>query len=767
MKKAEHLPCGPILPRSVVNLLRAVDESQRHSGLQLEKLSPPGNQETQKQEIAKVCGATTAPDLLSALLERRATMLKAVRAERFRASTSGPLTLHLARASGLENAGIHLHPVYGFACLPGSGLKGMARAWAETVWLVDQENPVAAWSDIRAVFGWARRSEEGKRWKPEDTGEPEGSRTGSIVFHDAWPTGWPRLMPDIVNNHHKNYYKGEDDPGDWEMPEMAYFLSVAANTTFDFALSPRLASSSCESTYLTLAKEWLQSALVYEGAGAKTNAGYGRFRLEADGYPKFNGTARQISIHTLKLVTPAFLAGADQEREDSDLRPATIRGQLRWWWRTIHAAHLNHKDLLRLETAIWGDAKNGAALALSVHPENTVDPRKFDKSKIAKHLAIPSSQGIRYATYGMDETKRHQRWYIEPGMRWTLTLSARRGRISENGPLIEAADVLRHGQIALWLLCRYGGIGSKARNGFGSFSDIEVDAVGSVQDCKETGTRLREAVGLTDVLRNSSKSSNLDEMLVLEIPTQWRNHWLALDQLGCSMQSFARKNRHNERKAALGLPRKIHGPRKEPMKHQDPKQHQPPMPLGSESYRKRFAAPIHYHLASDAGTLILRLSAFPSPVLPDIKTSRAVLTELRDHLDSDLEERAQKHGNREKTRPTGHNPSSIAGNRSDADASLPKPGDRVDAFLLEERTKKGGWKAKHELTGLRGPLQNTSEVPDNALAGQRVPLIVAFANANQISFNWPTPEIEARRLKPSGKREQRGGRTKRPQRGRR
>ena len=55
---------------------------------------------------------------------RRSRMLVACSATRFKATTVGPLTLHLARASGLENAGIHLHPIYGFASLPSSGLKG-------------------------------------------------------------------------------------------------------------------------------------------------------------------------------------------------------------------------------------------------------------------------------------------------------------------------------------------------------------------------------------------------------------------------------------------------------------------------------------------------------------------------------------------------------------------------------------------------------------------------------------------------------------------
>ena len=735
MKKTEHSSADPVLPRGVATLLHAVSESQRHPGLQLDKLSPPGDQETQKREVAKVCGAARAPELLSALLKRRATMLAAVGAERFRASTTGPLTLHLARASGLENAGVQLHPVYGSAYLPGSGIKGMARAWAETVWLADRDDPAAAWNDIRAVFGWAPRSEEGKPWKPESADELEATSAGSVVFHDAWPADWPRLEPDIVNNHHKRYYEGGDDPGDWDKPEMAYFLSIAAGVVFDFALSPRMAAAGRGSRHMALAREWLQAALVHEGAGAKTNAGYGRFRLE-NSHREFSSKARHISTHTLELATPAFLAGACQLREDCDLRPATLRGHLRWWWRTMHAAYLSREDLRRLETAIWGDAKNGAALALSVRPEMVVDPKKFDKDQIAKHHGEPNSQGIRYAAYGMDEIrqkKRRQRWYIEPGARWILTLSARRGRVPENGPFIEAGDVLRQGQIALWILCRYGGVGSKARNGFGSFADIEISTIESVQDCKDAGVRLRETASLTGGHSGLSKSSSLDDMLEIEISTPWRKSWFALDQLGCAMQSFARKNKHDERKAALGLPRKIHGPREDPMQHQDFKRHQPPKLLLSAGGHGRVAAPVHYHLAPNAdGALILRMTAFPTPVLPDIDTSRKMLTELRNHMKSDMA------------------------------ASLPKPGERVDALLLDETTRKGGWKAKHEPTGLQGPIHNSAEVPDDVAAGQRVTLIVAHANPRDIAFNWPTPEIEARRSRSDNRRRRPNSGPKRP-----
>ncbi len=67
------------------------------------------------------------------LCARRNATLTSLDAKRFPMTTRGTLTLHLSRSGALENAGIALHPVYGFVYLPGSGIKGLTRAWAETV----------------------------------------------------------------------------------------------------------------------------------------------------------------------------------------------------------------------------------------------------------------------------------------------------------------------------------------------------------------------------------------------------------------------------------------------------------------------------------------------------------------------------------------------------------------------------------------------------------------------------------------------------------
>ena len=722
-----------ILPRKVVALVSGVTVKDRHPGLQLDKLSAPGKQEHQLAAVTRVCEAAGDERLLRELHTRRDKTLTYARASRFRATTTGPLTLHLARASALENAGLHLHPVYGFVCLPGSGLKGVARSYAETVWLPDQTDASASWNDIRTVFGWAPNSESAKSWRPPELEDADGSSAGAVAFHDAWPVTWPRLEPDIVNNHHSKYYAGDDEPGDWDEPTMAFFLSVRPGTTFDFAVSVR---PGIDDSLRTLACTWLQAAIVHNGVGAKTNAGYGRFRLENVVLPTVPDVARRVSTHTLKLVTPAFLAGAKRKREDCDLRPATLRGVLRWWWRTMHARHLDRESLRRLEAAIWGDTEAGGALALSIQGLGAVDPHQFGKKEVVRRHCH-GERGLEYLAYGMDENK-GRRWYLSSES-WEATLTASRACIEGSRIEITADDVLRQGEAALWLLCRYGGVGSKARKGFGSLADVETKDITSVHDCKEIAAKIRGVARLRGA-HGAVASSSLDDMLRRDLLTPWRDSWFSLSQLGGAIQRFASSNSHREHKRALGLPRKIHGPTSRPMRHQNSASHRPPKSLSVERGR-RFAAPVHYHYARENdGTLTLRITAFPSPELPDDKTSRNVLNDIMSHLRKDIEQRTRRHSGQgskqlaERTSP----PITDEGRRH-----VPRVGEEVSATLLPQKTRKGGWKAVHDASGLQGPIQNTHDVPGDAAPGAGVSLIVQYANDRDIGFRWPLRSDQA------------------------
>jgi len=92
---------------------------------------------------------------------------------------------------------------------------------------------------------------------------------------------------------------------------------------------------------------------------------------------------------------------------------------------------------------------------------------------------------------------------------------------------------------------------------------------------------------------------------------------------------------------------------------------------------------------------------------------------------------------------------------------LPKANERVEARLMEERTRKGGWKAMHPPTELVGDIQNSAAVPHDKKPGDTLELIVAFANERGIAFRFPTPEEEARAKRATGRGQDGPGRTRR------
>ncbi len=83
--------------------------------------------------------------------------------------------------------------------------------------------------------------------------------------------------------------------------------------------------------------------------------------------------------------------------------------------------------------------------------------------------------------------------------------------------------------------------------------------------------------------------------------------------------------------------------------------------------------------------------------------------------------------------------------------TLPTPGETVEAQLLEERTKRGGWKARHEPSGLGGPIQNTRDVPADRKVGDMLKLIVASANERELAFRYPTRAEEERAQRAPGR----------------
>ena len=90
---------------------------------------------------------------------------------------------------------------------------------------------------------------------------------------------------------------------------------------------------------------------------------------------------------------------------------------------------------------------------------------------------------------------------------------------------------------------------------------------------------------------------------------------------------------------------------------------------------------------------------------------------------------------------------------------LPATGERVEGVLVEEKTRKGGWKAAVEIGGrwIVGDIFNSGEVPPDAGPGLEAEVVVRVANPANASFLWLSPDVEERLKKAAAHR--RGGRT--------
>ena len=169
------------------------------------------------------------------------------RACHFTARTRWRMVVGLGTASTLETS-MTMHPVYGFPYIPGSSLKGIARAWAEDI----KEDQAL----IDNAFG------------PEGTAD---ASAGRVIFFDAMPEKLPELEKDIINAHYAEYYQGKAPPADWLSPIPVYFLAVKPGISFHFAVASKeveLAESACT---------WLKEGLNKYGIGSKTLVGYGHF----------------------------------------------------------------------------------------------------------------------------------------------------------------------------------------------------------------------------------------------------------------------------------------------------------------------------------------------------------------------------------------------------------------------------------------------------------------------------------------------------------
>jgi len=195
--------------------------------------------------------------LLPELVRRQEALARGLGGQTFRLATAWRFVSGLGRSHPVEN-GFAWHHGLGVPYLPGSGVKGVARAWA----------------------GWAELGQDGIDRMFGPRAELDAAlRAGSVSFLDALPVAPVALGGDVMTPHYGPWYQQDalnkcKVPGDWHSPTPIPFLTVARDQTFQFALMPRTPAdqADCEQ-----AAALLKESLATLGAGAKTAAGYGVF----------------------------------------------------------------------------------------------------------------------------------------------------------------------------------------------------------------------------------------------------------------------------------------------------------------------------------------------------------------------------------------------------------------------------------------------------------------------------------------------------------
>jgi CRISPR-associated protein Cmr1 len=158
---------------------------------------------------------------------------------------------------------------------------------------------------------------------------------------------------------------------------------------------------------------------------------------------------------TFRIVTPLFLGGANPT-DRAELRPPSIKGALRFWYRAIAPDYRIHEGTLFGGT---GKGEGQAMFFVSVSDIRRKEGQRNDDRWDGTPIAY-----LGYGVIVRDKVKKKSlttRPYLDVGTLFTRSLRFK--------PCLQPEDKLRVTK-ALWALSMLGGLGARSRRGFGSMA---------------------------------------------------------------------------------------------------------------------------------------------------------------------------------------------------------------------------------------------------------------------------------------------------------
>jgi CRISPR-associated protein Cmr1 len=170
----------------------------------------------------------------------------------------------------------------------------------------------------------------------------------------------------------------------------------------------------------------------------------------------------------IETITPMFLAGADQNKAEP--RAASIKGLLRFWWRALQAEP-DLEELRKKENEVFGSSDEktggGSSFSLRLTSGDSLKPLiDFPNVNIHKIMVRSTKQGrsfpiniLEYLAYGPYDPKlrRIKRQYLPVETRFSCIAT-----FFDHSYISQVLEVF-------FVFGLFGGLGSRCRNGFGSF----------------------------------------------------------------------------------------------------------------------------------------------------------------------------------------------------------------------------------------------------------------------------------------------------------
>ncbi|EKD51377.1 MAG: hypothetical protein ACD_62C00269G0003 [uncultured bacterium] len=152
----------------------------------------------------------------------------------------------------------------------------------------------------------------------------------------------------------------------------------------------------------------------------------------------------------LEVVTPLFLSGADQRV--AELRTASIKGMLRFWWRALYGSD-DVIGMKKEENRVFGSTASKSTIKIRIiHKE---EPKQYVGADLPAGIPFcvhGKSTGIIHYLFGQAYSKRN---FIPPLTKFELSIQFH----SEDQ--IKVTNTVK-------TFFKYGCLGSRSRNGFGS-----------------------------------------------------------------------------------------------------------------------------------------------------------------------------------------------------------------------------------------------------------------------------------------------------------